>query len=143
LPSTPDPIEFAARALRHRERSRQEIDDRLAKAGVGEDARAEALDTLERVGYVDDARFAAGRAEALAARGLGDAAIRHDLGEHGVAGDEAEAALRALVPEAARAQALAERLGATAKTAAALSRKGFAPESLEAAFGGEIAEHDV
>lgn len=138
-----DPLEIAARALRHRDRSRREIAERLVRAGVNADERDHALETLERVGYVDDARFAAGRAEALAARGLGDAAIRYDLGEHGVAGDEAEAALRALVPEAARAQALAERLGATAKTAAALSRKGFAPESLEAAFGGEIAEHDV
>jgi regulatory protein len=139
LPSTPDPIEFAARALRHRERSRQEIDDRLAKAGVGEDARAEALETLERVGYVDDARFARARAEALAGRGFGDEAIRADLERHGLAADEVAAALVGLAPEPARAAALVERLGRTPAVAGRLARKGFAEESLETALGGEFA----
>jgi regulatory protein len=139
-----DPLEIAARALLHRDRSRREIEVRLARAGVDADDRDDALETLERVGYLDDARFAASRAEALAARGFGDEAIRHDLGEHGVVAAEAvEAALGSLAPEATRAQGLVERLGATAKTAAALTRKGFAPESLEAALGGEIAAPDV
>jgi regulatory protein len=139
LPSTPDPIEFAARALRHRERSRQEIDDRLAKAGVGEDARAEALETLERVGYVDDARFARARAEALAGRGFGDEAIRADLERHGLAADEVAAALAGLESEPARAAVLVERLGRTPAVAGRLARKGFAEESLETALGGEFA----
>jgi regulatory protein len=139
LPSTPDPIEFAARALRHRERSRQEIDDRLAKAGVGEDARAEALETLERVGYVDDARFARARAEALAGRDFGDEAIRADLERHGLAADEVAAALAGLESEPARAAVLVERLGRTPAVAGRLARKGFAEESLETALGGEFA----
>jgi SOS response regulatory protein OraA/RecX len=138
-----DPLEIAAAALRHRDRSRREVEERLARAGVDADARDDALETLERLGYLDDTRFAAGRAEALAARGFGDEAIRHDLAEHGVAAEAVEAALGALAPESARAQELVERLGATAKTAAALTRKGFAPESLEAALGGEFAAPDV
>jgi regulatory protein len=138
-----DPLEIAADALRHRDRSRHEVEERLARAGVDADARDDALETLERLGYLDDTRFAAGRAEALAARGFGDEAIRHDLAEHGVAAEAVEAALGALAPESARAQELVERLGATAKTAAALTRKGFAPESLEAALGGEFAAPDV
>jgi SOS response regulatory protein OraA/RecX len=138
-----DPLEIAAAALRHRDRSRREVEERLARAGVDADERDDALETLERLGYLDDTRFAAGRAEALAARGFGDEAIRHDLAEHGVAAEAVEAALGALAPESARAQELVERLGATAKTAAALTRKGFAPESLEAALGGEIAAPDV
>jgi regulatory protein len=138
-----DPLEIAADALRHRDRSRHEVEERLARAGVDGDERDDALETLERLGYLDDTRFAAGRAEALAARGFGDEAIRHDLAEHGVAAEAVEAALGALAPESARAQELVERLGATAKTAAALTRKGFAPESLEAALGGEIAAPDV
>jgi regulatory protein len=137
-----DPLEIAARALRHRDRSRQEIADRLARAGVEEAEQAEALEALERVGYVDDARFALARAEALAARNLGDEAIRHDLGGHGVAGRVVEEAIAALPPEASRAQALAGRLGRSAKTAAALARKGFSPDSLESAFGCEIAAPD-
>ena len=40
----PDPIELAARALRHRDRSRHELDERLARAGVDDAERAEALD---------------------------------------------------------------------------------------------------
>ena len=58
-PRERDPVELAARALQHRDRSRRELDERLARAGVGDSERADALDTLERVGYVDDARFAA------------------------------------------------------------------------------------
>ena len=59
MPAERDPIDLAARALHHRDRSRRELDDRLARAGVDDDERADALDTLERVGYVDDGRFAA------------------------------------------------------------------------------------
>jgi regulatory protein len=139
LPSTPDPIELAARALRHRERSRQEIDDRLAQAGVGEDERADALETLERVGYVDDARFARARAESLAGRGCGDAAIRADLEQQGLAAEAIGAALAGLVPEPTRAVALVERLGRTRSVAGRLARKGFAQESLETALGDAFA----
>jgi regulatory protein len=134
----PDPVDLAARALRHRERSRREIDERLAKAGVDEVARADAIETLERVGYLDDARFAAARAAALAARGYGDAFIRHDLGGRGLDGATVGEALGALEPEADRARALAARLGPGARTAARLARKGFAGESIESALGGEI-----
>jgi regulatory protein len=135
-----DPVEIAARALRHRDRSRREIDDRLARAGVDDEARADALETLERVGYVDDARFAAARAAALAARGYGDDWIRHDLSEHGVAPKTAADAVAALAPEAERAAALAARLGRSAKTAARLARKGFSAEALERALGSDVAD---
>jgi regulatory protein len=138
-----DPIELAARSLRHRDRSRRELDARLARAGVDEDARADALDTLERVGYVDDARFAAVRAASLAGRGYGDEAIRLDLKGHQAGAEAIEAALGALEPEAERAAALVERLGRTRKVAAQLTRKGFGQDALEAALGAEIAEDDT
>jgi regulatory protein len=130
-----DPIEIAARALQHRDRSRREIEERLARAGIDEDRRTDALDTLERVGYVDDERFAGARAEALANRGYGDEWIRHDLGEHGVAAEAIVEAIGALVPEADRAAALVHRLGRTPKTGARLARKGFGEDALEAALG--------
>ena len=114
----------------------------LARAGLAEAEQAGALDALERAGYVDDVRFALARAEALAGRNLGDEAIRHDLGGHGIAGEAAEEAIAALPPEAARARAVADLLGRTAKTAAALARKGFSPDALESAFGCEIAAPD-
>ena len=135
-----DPVELAARALQHRDRSRRELDDRLARAGVGDSERADALDTLERVGYVDDTRFAASRAGSLAGRGYGDEAIRHDLTRHGVDGEAAAAAIGGLEPEVDRARALVARLGRSAKTAQQLARKGFSGESLEAALGADVAE---
>ncbi|HEX7524665.1 MAG TPA: RecX family transcriptional regulator, partial [Gaiellaceae bacterium] len=104
MPAERDPIDLAARALHHRDRSRRELDDRLARAGVTDDVRADALDTLERVGYVDDARFAATRAEALAGRGYGDEAIRLDLEGHGIGIEEVAAAIGGLEPELERAR---------------------------------------
>src|SRR5581483_2943648 len=85
-----DPLDLAARALRHRDRSRSDLEQRLAKAGVREDERADALERLERVGYVDDARFATGRARGLAGRGYGDAAIRDALERDGVGPEQLE-----------------------------------------------------
>ncbi len=135
-----DPIELAAQALQHRDRPRRELDDRLARAGVGDDERADALDTLERIGYVDDVRFAGARAESLARRGYGDEAIRHDLDGRGIDAEAVGEAIGRLEPELERARALVARLGGSAKTAQHLARKGFHEESLEAAVGPDVAE---
>ena len=134
-----DPIEVAVRSLRRHDRSRAEIEERLAKAGISEQDRPEALDRLESLGYVDDGRLAVSRAAALADRGQGDAAIRFDLRGRGITGDAIETALAELAPEAERAVQLAEQLGRTPKTAARLRRKGFGADALEAAFGEGIA----
>lgn len=130
-----DPLDLAARALEHRDRSRRQVDERLARAGVADVARAEVLGTLERLGYVDDARFAAGRADSLAARGYGDEAIREALAAAGVADERAGEALAALEPEAARARLLVARLGGSAKTLGALRRKGFSEDALDGLEG--------
>jgi regulatory protein len=135
----PNPIDVAARALRHRDRSRTQVSERLARAGVGDEEREQALETLERVGYLDDGRYAGNRSAALAARGLGDAAIRADLESAGVPGDVVEEALAQLEPEAGRARAIADRVGRTAKTAAQLARKGFGEDAIEAAVGIDVA----
>jgi regulatory protein len=134
-----DPIEIAARALQHRDHSRREVEERLARAGIDENRLADALDTLERVGYVNDARFAGARAGALADRGYGDEWIRHDLAEHGVAPEAVAEAIGRLVPEAERAAALVEQLGRTPKTGARLARKGFGEDALETALGIDLA----
>lgn len=134
-PQASDPIDLAARALRHRDRSRRQIDDRLARAGVEDDRRADALDALERIGYVDDARFAAGRAESLADRGFGDEAIRALLTADGVRSDAVDGAVAGLEPEVDRAAAIVTSLGASPRTAARLARKGFGEEAVEAAAG--------
>lgn len=128
------------RTLRHRDRSRRQVDERLAKAGVAEEKRADALDTLERVGYVDDERYAAGRAASLAGRGYGDEAIRHLLEADGVGAEQIDQAVGTLEPERERAFAVTARLGSTAKVAAQLQRKGFSSDSVEAAFGSLFAD---
>jgi SOS response regulatory protein OraA/RecX len=139
VPAEQDPIDVAARALRHRDRSRAQVSERLSRAGVTDEQREEALETLARVGYVDDARFAANRAAALATRGLGDSAIRHDLESSGVASESLEKALAGLEPEVERARAIAAANGRTTRTAAQLARKGFSEDAIETAIGADIA----
>ena len=51
-------VEAALRALRARDRSAAELDERLSARGAGPAERRDVLELLERVGYVDDRRFA-------------------------------------------------------------------------------------
>ena len=134
-PQASDPIDLAARALRHRDRSRTQIDERLARAGVEGDRRTDALDALERIGYVDDARFAGQRATALADRGYGNEAILELLAADGVNTEVAAQAVETLRPEAERAAEIVASLGASPQTAARLARKGFGEDAVEAAAG--------
>ena len=129
-----DAVGRALRALGPRDHSRRSLADRLTHAGVRADAKDDALDALEHAGLVDDARVAATRAEALAGRGFGDAAIRYDLEREGLAAELVEEALAALEPERDRAKALVERRGADAKTARWLAGKGFDAASVEEAL---------
>lgn len=124
----------AASALAAHDRSRARLDAELERRGVRGPERAGALETMARLGYLDDARFAAGRAQALAARGHGDEAIRFDLDRQGLAAERILAALGALEPEAERARALAAGLGA-AKAARRLAGKGFSAETIESVLG--------
>ncbi|TMM13384.1 MAG: hypothetical protein E6F98_06235 [Actinobacteria bacterium] len=98
---TSEALARAARALRHRDLSRQALAERLPAP-----ARDEALELLERSGCLDDGRAATARAGRLAARGWGDEAIRFRLKQEGFAGDAVEAALAGLDPEGERARAL-------------------------------------
>jgi len=125
----------ATRALAARDRSKRSLDERLAAAGVAAEARREALESLERVGLVDDARFAAGRAAALAERGQGDAAIRFDLERQGLSDELVTDAIEALEPERERAKRLAERRGRGPKTARWLAARGFEADTVEEVAG--------
>jgi len=131
------PLDLAIRALRARDRSAAEIDARLAGRGVGEAERAEALETLARIGYLDDERFARTRAEQLAARGSGNALIRHDLAGRGLAGEHVDVALASLAPEAERAAKIVQRRGGGPKTARYLASKGFGEDGLAMAVADE------
>lgn len=126
-----DAVETALRALRHRDRSLAEIDARLQERGVEQAERHETLETLARIGYLDDERLARSRAEQLAARGSGDALIRHDLEGRGIDPELVVAALDALEPERERAQRIAAARGRSVKTARYLASRGFGPDALE------------
>lgn len=137
MPERPDAVEAALRALRFRDRTAAELSARLEQRGIGEVEREQALETLERIGYVDDERFARMRAKQLADRGSGDALIRDDLERRGLAADVVEPALGALEPERERVARIAERRGRSAKTARYLASRGFGEEALETLIAAE------
>jgi regulatory protein len=129
-------VDTALRALRHRDLSVRELDERLRAKGFAEFEREEALETLVRTGLVDDARFAESRARSLAARGASDAAIRHALRVAGVAAGLVEDALATVEPEEERARAIAARRGHGPKTARYLRGKGFPNEVVSGVVAG-------
>jgi regulatory protein len=131
------PLDLAIRALRFRDRTAAELEARLEQRGVGEAERAQALETLERVGYVDDERFARMRAGRLAERGSGDALIRDDLERRGLAAEVVELAIGALEPERERAGRIAADRGRTIKTARYLASRGFGEDALEGIVAAE------
>lgn len=132
-------LELAGRALRNRDLSERGLEQRLQRAAVAPAIRSESLEVLSRAGVLDDARFAQGRAEALSARGYGDAAIRHDLERQAVDSDVTDAALAGLEPEVERARRVVDRRGGGPRTARYLAAKGFGEEALETALGADFA----
>jgi SOS response regulatory protein OraA/RecX len=128
-------LDEAGRALARRDRSVAELESQLERRGVRASERAAAVATMERLGYLNEPRMAAERAQSLAARSYGDEAIRHDLEQRGVPTDAVEAAIEALEPEVDRARWLLERSPSPPKALRSLAAKGFGEESLEAAAG--------
>jgi SOS response regulatory protein OraA/RecX len=128
-------LAFAARALRSRDLPHGRVAERLERAAVPPAVVTESLAVLEAAGVVDDSRFAANRAQALAGRGYGDAAISHDLERQGIAGELVAEALKDLEPELARARRIVDQRGPGPRTARYLATRGFGEEALEAALG--------
>jgi len=126
-----DATELALRALRHRARSRQELSQRLQRAGISPDEREAALDRLTEAGVVSDERYAEERARSLAERCMGDRLIRQDLRRQGVEHESVERAMAQLEPEDERAVRIFERRGGEARALRYLGGKGFSPEILE------------
>lgn len=133
-------LDRAARALARRDHSTKSLRAKLERAGVSEPARDDAVETLARLGYLDDERFARDRAAQLAGRGYGDEWIRADLQVQGVAPEAAEPALAALEPERERALREAAKLGGGLRAARTLARRGFSEESLEGVLARAVAE---
>jgi regulatory protein len=126
-----DATELALRSLRHRNRSRHELSQRLQRAGIEPDEREAALDRLTEAGLVSDERFAEDRARTLAQRGAGDRLIREDLRRQGIDHEAVEGAIALLEGEDERANRIFERRGSDAKAIRYLAGKGFGREILE------------
>jgi SOS response regulatory protein OraA/RecX len=131
-------LEQAAAALARRDRSAAALVAYLEERGVDGGEAAEAVERLRLAGYVDDGRLAALRAETLASRGHGDAAIRADLEGRGIAPELVDEAMETLAPETERAEALAERDGRTPRTARRLLAKGFSAETVSGLMRTEL-----
>lgn len=124
-------LDVTLRALRYGDHSRSRLDARLAERGIRPETRRDALETLEQAGLVDDARVAVNRAQSLAGRGYGDAAIRFMLAREGLAEPLAEEAIATLEPEAGRARRLLATGGGGVKALRRLASKGFDAGTLE------------
>jgi regulatory protein len=131
-------LAVATRALARRDFSERGLRERLRRAGITSSEAEEALSALLRAGLVNDARFALSRAESLAERGKGNAAIRYDLEQRGLAADEIERALASLEPERERAERVIARRGGGPATARLLAGRGFAEDAVEAAVAPEV-----
>lgn len=122
----------AGKALARRELTRAELAERLQRRNLAPRDRDAALDAVARAGLQDDGRVARARAEQLAARGVGNLAIRADLERRGLSSEDVAVSLAGLEPEVLRAARFVERGGHGAHTAQALARRGFDDETIEA-----------
>lgn len=123
----------AVRALSYRDRSSAELEQRLDRARVPLAVRRDVVAGLAAAGYVDDERYARGRARALAARAGGNTLIRDDLLRRGLDPALVERIVGDLAPERERAERVIAARGSGPATARFLARKGFGEDAVEAA----------
>jgi SOS response regulatory protein OraA/RecX len=114
------------------------VEDRLRLLGFSEGAIEGALARLAEFRFLDDARLARDRIEALVARGYGDLWITRDLARRGLGEALIAQALAAAGSEAERAQAWLAARGPRARPRAAwgmLVKRGFSGDAVEAVLG--------
>jgi SOS response regulatory protein OraA/RecX len=121
----------ATRALAASGRSRRELEERLSRAGHSDSASEEAVSALERAGLLDDASLTERRAETLARRGYGDAAIRADLRRRLIPAEAAADAVAGLEAEAERARRLCAADTPTPALLRRLAGRGFSRDTIE------------
>jgi SOS response regulatory protein OraA/RecX len=121
----------ATRSLAVSDRSQRALEQRLARAGHSAAAREDAIASLARAGAIDDARLAESRAELLARRGYGDAAIRADLRRRQIAPEVAASAVAALEPELERLRRAIENESVTPALLRRLAGRGFSRDTLD------------
>ena len=127
-------LEAGLKALSRRELSREELAARLERSGIEPVDAERAISQLTAAGYQSDERTASERTRVLGSRLYGDLAIRDDLERRGIAVESIDAALADIEPELPRAMILAQRSGDVTRLARTLQRKGYAPDTIEAAL---------
>lgn len=135
----------ALNLLSFRDRSRREIEQRLLRAGYEPDEVVDAIEGLERVGLVDDDRFARAVVEQQAGRRLsGRRAVAAALFAKGVDRATAEAALQEI--DAPGAERELVRALAFRRLSGLLARRGYPPavcrEAARIALAHEISGID-
>jgi SOS response regulatory protein OraA/RecX len=125
-------LDVATKALARRDFSERGLRERLERAGIDPDEAERVLARLRDQGIVNEARFAANRAHALAERGKGDVAIRFDLESQGLPAELIESALAELEPERVRVERIITSRGASPATARLLASRGFDGDVVEA-----------
>jgi regulatory protein len=141
----------AVKLLARREHSRLELERKLGMRSFDAEVVAATLDELEHDNLLDTARFAESYVRSRAEKGFGPKRIRLELGERGVGGTEADAALEAAAIDwAERARGVREkRFGAPApgefteraRQSRFLDYRGFEAADIAAALEGEHAPH--
>ena len=121
----------ATRMLARRPLPRALLEDRLERKGVAPAALEEAVEALERAQYLNDRTYALGRAQSLAERGYGDAAVRHILEQERVVPELIEEAVASLEPELERARGLALAETNRKRLLGRLARRGFEYDTVE------------
>jgi SOS response regulatory protein OraA/RecX len=121
----------ATRSLAASDRSQRSLERRLAQAGHPAAAREAAVAALGRAGLLDDSRVAQSRADLLARRGYGDAAIRADLRRRLIPAEAAAEAIAGLSPELDRVRPLLEGERATPALLRRLAGRGFSRDTLD------------
>ena len=138
----------ALRLLSRREYSRAELARKLAAAGDSAgaphapDELAALLDSLETAGLLSDTRYATSRMHARGTR-LGDARLKNELRQQGIADETIAAALEQMPDEAVRARAVwSRRFGVApadrsewAKQARFLQSRGFSVSTIRQLLG--------
>jgi regulatory protein len=124
-------IAAATRSLAASDRSQRALEQRLARAGHSAAAREAALEALDRAGLVDDARIAQSRADLLARRGYGDAAIRADLRRRQLGSEATADAVASLAPELERLRLRLEGQSVTPALLRRLAGRGFSRDTLD------------
>jgi regulatory protein len=144
-PAAPEIVDAAASLLERRPRTESDLVARLAGRGYEDADVASAVDTLKRLGLVDDAAFALTWLDSRkGSRALGRAGLVAALEQKGVSRGSAEAALdasgydeEAAAVECARGNLKRLSVLSPAKQAAKLQRmlasRGFEEEAVEAA----------